>query len=960
MASDEDALSFERSLGCLISPATADLAARLSSIPELAPAEADVVLAAADLALRTNLHHKLARLLVLELNAARVDGRLVGDTPQARWDYFLGMTEQSGFWDELAPHYPTLRDRTGRLIANQVAAALLFAQRWAADRDSLEVLLGRPAGALNGLSFGAGDSHRGGLTVATLTCEGGRLVYKPRSMAADRALSAFIAELAADLGEALPIGVADTVDFEDHGWAAFVEHRYAADRAELARFYTGIGQWLAVIRLLGGTDIHSENLIAHGDRPVIVDCETLFTPNVPPAPTGLGDAAERAERLMAGTVLATGLLPGRGQGLGWRGIDTSAAGALPGQQPTIMAPDIAGVGTDEARMTVVPVTLPPSQNHPAAEPALAELWPEVLGGFDRLSGHLRELDRRGVLRPRLARFEACPLRVVVRQTEVYAELARMLWHPVSLHREEEARERARDLLAQMGDNVATAPSDPAVIEAEIDELMVGDIPFFATEARDGALTGPSGARWLEPCNLVDNAWRSWREADLALERDYIRMALVSAYVNEGWMPDEDASVWPTHVRSGDIDRRRRRQAAGIIARLRDAAIRGDDGTATWIAPTLTPAGWAVRPLDPDLYAGLSGAALLVGAYLRETDAARADPVEGLDTLLAALLESLDAVDEIQLDDLENGKLVRPPTPGAYLGLGSRIWARLVLSDWGLDDGSGLERAVRLARQIPRAAAASNADDLLEGRAGAIPSLLALARRTGDDAWVEMARTMGDALCEAAQQRDGGAVWLDPRFPEGLGGFAHGVTGVGWALFQLAGATGEARYREAAEAAFAFEDSLFDEEDQNWRDLRALGLPTAAAWCHGSVGIGLARLDLDPDLADPATLRSLRTAAEATRRLGLGWNHTACHGDLGAWELLDHAIALGEGPEGLTRESLMASILTGLEQHGTVCGIVRDALVPGLLPGIGGVAYQLLRWHPESDLPSILTLGGRRF
>ena len=937
----------------------ADLAARLSSVA-LAPAEAEIVHAAAGLALRTNLHRKIARMLLVELNAARVDGRLAGDTPQARWDYFLGMTERPAFWDELALHYPTLMDRTGRLVANQAAAALLFARRWAAGRDSLEVLLGRPAGALTGLSFGAGDSHRGGFTVATLTCAGGRLVYKPRSVAADRALGDFIAELEADLGEALPIRVADTVDFADHGWAAFVEHLYAADRAELARFYAGIGQWLAVMRLLGGTDIHAENLIAHGGSPVVVDCETLFTPNVPPTPTGLGDAADRADRLLAGTVLASGLLPGRGQGLGWRGIDTSAVGALPGQQPMVLAPDIVGAGTDEARMGTTPVALPPAQNHPSAEPALAEFWPDVLAGFDRLSDHLRQLDARGELRPRLARFEACPLRVVVRQTEVYAELARMLWHPVSLHKEEEARERARALLAQMGENVATAPSDPAVIEGEIDELMVGDIPFFATVARDGVLTGPAGARWLEPRNLVEDAWRSWRGADLALERNYIQMALVSAYVNEGWMPDEDARFWPDDARPGDIDRRRRRQAAAIMARLRDAAIRGDDGTATWIAPTLTPAGWAVRPLDPDLYAGLSGAALLAGAYLRETEAGRADPVEGLDALLAALLASLDAVEDMQMDGLEKGELVRPPTPGAYLGLGSRIWARLVLSDWGRDGGSGLARAVRIARQIPRAAAAANVDDLLEGKAGAIPPLLALARRTGDRAWVEMARTMGDALCEAAQPRERGAVWLDPRFPEGLGGFAHGVTGTGWALFQLAEATGEARYREAAEAAFAFEDSLFDEEEQNWRDLRVLGLPTAAAWCHGSVGIGLARLDLDPDLADPATLPSLRTAAAATRKLGLGWNHSACHGDLGAWEVLDRAIALGVGPEDLTRESLMASILTGLERHGPVCGIVREALMPGLLPGIGGVAYQLLRWHPESDLPSILTLGGSRF
>jgi type 2 lantibiotic biosynthesis protein LanM len=944
----------------LISPATADLGAGLSSVPGLPPADARIVLAGAATGLRRSLHRKVARLLLLELNAARVEGRLAGDTPEVRWDHFLEMTERSDFWDELEPHYPTLGPRIARLVANQTRSALLFARRWAADRHRFDGLLGRPAGALAQVAFGAGDTHNGGLTVAIVDCEGGRLVYKPRSVAADVALGEFIAELCSDLGEALPIRVAETIGFENHGWAAFIDHRYAVDRTELARFYAGIGQWLAVMRLLGGTDMHAENLIAHAGSPVVVDCETLFTPDIAPAPTGFGDAGDRAERLIAGTVLTSGLLPGRGQGLGWRGIDTSAVGSLPGQQPMMMAPDIVGVGTDEAKMAVTPVAVAPSQNHPAAEPALVDFWPEVLAGFDLLSAHLRELDSRGELRARLARFEDCPLRVVTRQTEVYAELMRMLWHPVSLHKEEEARERARDLLAQMGANVATAPDDPTVIAAEVEELMIGEIPYFATVAREGALTGPGGTKWLDPGNRVDEAWRSWREADLDLERSYIRMALISAYVNEGWAPDPDTSFWPAEPRTGDLDRRRRRQAAAIMTRLRDSAIRGDDGTVTWIAPTLEPTGWAVRPLDPDLYGGLSGLALLAGAYLRETEAGRADPVEGLEGLFAGMLASLDAGETTQIDSLESGKPVRPPAPGAYLGLGSRIWTRLVLSRWGLDDGSGLERAARLARQLPRAAAAEEINDLLAGKAGAIPALLALNRCTGEPAWLDMARAIGDTLCEAAQPQEQGAIWLDPRFPAGLGGFAHGVTGVGWVLVQLAEATGEARYRKAAEAAFSFEDSLFDEEARNWRDLREFGLPTAAAWCHGSVGIGLARLDLDPELADPVNRRSLRIAADATRRSGFGWNHTACHGDLGAWEIVDRAIALGEGPEGLTRDSLQASILTSLEEHGPIWGIVRTAFVPGLLAGAGGIAYQLLRWHPESDLPSILTLGGSRY
>ena len=282
----------------------------------------------------------------------------------------------------------------------------------------------------------------------------------------------------------------------------------------------------------------------------------------------------------------------------------------------------------------------------------------------------------------------------------------------------------------------------------------------------------------------------------------------------------------------------------------------------------------------------------------------------------------------------------------------------MLLDWKRDVGEGLARAEALADAIPESAAAADAHDVLSGTAGAIPSLLALARRSGNVRYLQMARALGDTVCEQARRKNGQACWLHEQWPKGVGGFAHGTTGMGWALTLLARATGESRYAELAQEAFAFEDALFDEGEQNWLDLRNLeGAKSAAAWCHGAVGIGLAHVDLDPRFELPQTRLRVRRAAAATRRLGLGWNHCACHGDLGSWELLEHALRAGEAPDGLTREGLLASILTSIEEHGPSCGLARDAFAPGLLAGVGGVAYQLLRAHPEHELPSILTPGG---
>jgi type 2 lantibiotic biosynthesis protein LanM len=881
---------------------------------------------------------------------------LTGEDPRGRWEQFLDLSSQRAFWEELAIHYPSLLSRIAAIVRHRCRASLRFAERWASDRHRLSGLCGHDPGEIQELKFGAGDSHCAGQTVAILRSEGGQIVYKPRSLAVDIALRDFIGGLAEDHPSPLVIRIPEAVGLNDHGWVEFIPHLYASGPEELRDFYRGIGHWLAIMRLLGGRDLHAENVIAHGASPVIVDSETLFTPTIAPSPSGYGKAADRAAELVGGTVLNVGLLPGRGVGLGWRGIDNSAVGMLPGEQPMMRQPGIIKAGSDEAHIGDTLVETDVSQNHPSPQPALAEYWPDVLEGFEGMTETLRRLDAGGVLRTRLEAFAHCRIRVVPRATEVYAEIGRMLWHPVSLHNQEPARQRGFDLLQKMAANASSVPGDPAVINAEIDDLMEGDIPFFSTLVKDGRLEGPRSTYWLPQCNLIDAALQHWRAADFELERNVIRASLVSAYINDGWMPNED-SMLPASRREGDLDARRRQQAAKIVRGIIAHAILGDDGSAEWIAPVLNPTGWAVQPLRQDLYNGISGVALLAGAYLFETSAGRADPIEGLEDLFTRVLHTLHLFEAKQKKLREGGLKIRPPPPGSYLGIASQIWTYLVLAHWGLDGGDGLERACVLAEGIPEAVALDETYDLFLGTAGAIVPLLALARKTGEERYVRLASQLGDRLCERAQRKGDHAFWVHPQWPNGLGGFAHGVSGIGWALTKLARETGTGQHQEVARAAFAFEDSLFDEEEQSWLDLRLLaGLKTAAVWCHGSVGIGLARLDLDTGLANQSTRQVLRRAAAATWRTGLGWNHCTCHGDLGAWELLERAIAMGEGPGDVTRVHLGELLLTSLEDHGPTCGIARDAFPPGLMPGLGGVAYQLLRMHPDSGVPSILIPG----
>ncbi|MBV9822455.1 MAG: type 2 lantipeptide synthetase LanM family protein [Actinobacteria bacterium] len=940
---------FRASVEALLEPALRLLAARLAGIDGLHAGERTAIEVGAADAVSDAVLRRVSRVLVLELNAARITGRLTATDSAGRWSEFVDRTCRPGYWDTLTVHYPTLLPRLRKVVDNRLRATTAFAARFATDRAALAALVGTEPGELVEVSFNAGDSHRGGHTVALVRCTGARMVYKPRPLSVDQALARLLPKVLSD--EPNPIRVPAALARAGYGWAEYVEHRYCVDDAELRRFYRNLGHWLGLVQLLGGTDLHQENLIAAGPVPVVVDCETLFSPRVPEPPSGSGEATDRAVAMVAGSVLGTGLLPGRGLALGWRGIDSSAIGSLPGQQPRPDVPVVLDAGTDLARVGMAKAPAGTARNHPHPEPVLGRYWEEIVTGFTEQTERLQRLDRDGRLAPLLADFADLPVRAVLRSTETYAELGRMLWHPASLHDETGAVTKAADLLARHAGNAPQAPSDPVVIAAEVAELLTGDIPFFTTTPAIGTLDGPAGTRWGPSVNLVTEALRQWRAHDPDLDRRIIRATLVSAYLNEGWLPDPVRRT-PSVVDPTDLDGRRRDLAAAIVTDVLDAAICGDDGTASWVAPVLNPTGWSVQPLSCDLYSGVSGVAVLLAAYLREQAAGRAGRISELPALLDAAVRTMRLTEQRWAEDTAAGVPLRPEPPGGYIGLGSRITGWLLLRRLGAVGDEALEWTQNLAAQLPNAVEDDLHYDLLVGRAGAIVPLLRLAEHTGERRWVELAARLGDQLVALGSARGDAVCWPNVQFPEGIGGFAHGTTGIGWALARLAEVTGDRQQAATAQGAFNYEEVLYDSDRGAWRDLRGED-QTAAAWCHGAAGIGLAAMDLLRRTGDPRWRDVVRRAATAAWEQGTGWNHTCCHGDLGVWELITDALAIGVGPAGLDQVIADAWMVSGLEQYGVVTGLARDAFSPGLLPGAGGIAYQLLRMSPGSTLPSVL-------
>ncbi|HEY6320897.1 MAG TPA: type 2 lanthipeptide synthetase LanM, partial [Thermoanaerobaculia bacterium] len=373
------------------------LAAASGAEPLFAAAETGALLAAN---LPARLVPVLARTLVLELQVARHQGLLSGESAAARFTFFIARLGQHDVAAALLGEYPVLAREVLRELAQWVDGSLELLACLAADAPRLieRFFHGRHPGLLSALDGGAGDRHRGGRSVRVLTFAGGsRLVYKPRPLAVERHFQQLLAWLG-DSGDGAPRTVA-VLDRGDYGWMEFVAAQGCSGPDEVVSFYRRLGGLLAVLYVLEATDCHFENLIAAGGQPVLVDLETLFQPRI--APPQVAEPDKRlAGQLFSDSVLRIGLLPFLvGAGGDFEGVDLSGIAAVAGRPSPRPVMTMAGAGTDEMHVVRERLPLPGGSNVPflggregesRQEMEAAEHTEELAEGFTAVYRRLAE------------------------------------------------------------------------------------------------------------------------------------------------------------------------------------------------------------------------------------------------------------------------------------------------------------------------------------------------------------------------------------------------------------------------------------------------------------------------------------------------------------------------------------------------------------------------------------------
>lgn len=838
-----------------------------------------------------------ARTLVLELNRARARGDLTGQTPTERFADFARGLDLPG----LLTTYPVLARLLAQSCQHAVAAHRELLERLDADRAVVvrELLDGTDPGELVSVLADSGDAHRRGRSVAVLVfADGRRVVYKPRPLDLHEHFGQLLDWLNGKVPELGLRGVR-LVTRQGYGWLEFVESRPCGSVAEVSRFYHRQGALVALLYALDGTDTHYENLIACGDQPVLVDVETLFHPTLPPvSASGEDPAAAALLRSVQRTCLLPQVLLGDNGALDVSGLGGDRDAHLP-----VDSADWAAAGTDTMHLVRRTLRSAGALNRPR----LGELEPEpgdyqsvLLNGFravyDGIVAHREELSEL------LAGFAEDEVRYVARPSQLYGTLLDESTHPDVL-RDALDRDRVFDLL--WTDSLRD-PLHWRLVPHEIADLWAGDVPLFTCRpgsrdlwAADGSPVGQ--ALPVSGLSSVRAKLSRMGEVDRHAQEWLIAAAFAT---RPGPVPHRSAEALPGHLTAEVPDPQRLLAAAcGIADELLARAHPGQDRV-NWLGLELVDERqWLVLPMGAGLANGYTGVALFLAQLAELTGAPRYVDL-AVDALrpLPALLSSLAA----------NRELGAAVGSGGFHGLGGICYALARLS--GLLAGANLTDTLRLAldlaTDLERTTGSDEPADVAEGLAGGLAAMLAVHRETGLAQAGDLAIRYADRLTSGVHRTSTGA------------GFARGPAGVGWALRRLAATIGSERHERAAN------------EFGHGTDIEGQG------WCTGLAGLVLA--EREPQqvslLAEQPPLRDL----------------SLCHGELGVLDALAALASRGDQAAEAARNRRAGLLLGSLSQYGPRCGTPDGVPTPGLLSGLAGIGYGLLRLG-FAHVPSVLQL-----
>lgn len=883
--------------------------------------------------------------LIYELNKARLSSELKGDTSKERYNYFLknNLTNYSDILDLLLA-YPVLTNLICELMKNKTNNFILMLERLLSDKDDIEKVLDIKLDKIINAEE-LGDSHNGGLNVFRLTDKNKKnIVYKPRSLKIDfefqNLLKWFNENGILNMFKTIKI-----INKDNYGWQEYIPHKSCNNKFEIDKYYQRQGSYIAIFYMLNSIDFHYENLIANGEYPIYIDLESLMHPILENNEIEKS-AFEKCKNILSNSVLKTALLP-----LGYDNkqikFDVSGLGAR--IVNTVEVLDIINKNTDvmklEKRKIKIKSTnhIPTISNNPYYPEKNIE---NILKGFENC--YLIVMKNKEKLIQLIKQFKDIDIRVILRNTMLYSKFLSSSLHPKYLLNINDRKK----LFELLGENDFLNN----VVSLELESLLKHDIPYFSCKTDDKYLASIYEKKEnffnVTPIDSIINKIKLFSDEDCCIQKYFIETSIL---VNKSVL-DEKIKIEKfdslTDIDDSYLDKKLKsvllNEAIGIAEKLKKSAIIQNNDTISWICIGVDDyENMNFSILDNTLYSGITGICLFY-AYLNN--------ITNNESYLEITKLCLNTILGYKKNKSFNNV-------SAFSGLGSILYclANLYIlwnEKWLLYE---IKSCLKI---IDNNIKNDSAYDFLSGCSGLLSICIDLYTNLNIKEALDIAILCGNHLLGNSIKINRGIGWKNKNASSKiLAGLAHGNSGICYSLIKLYSITKKQIYLTTALEGIYYENLLYDNKENNWKDLRSfddLSINiTPIAWCNGAMGIGLSRIYMMKYYKDSTINEDFNNAFNKTIKEGfIGVNYSLCHGDLGNLELpLTTSLILKD--KNLERKvyKKVLDIIEDVKKNNYSkwkCGIPGRYETESFMTGLSGIGYQLLRFY-DNRIPNILML-----
>ena len=889
---------------------------------------------------KEQLAHRLQKLcirtLIVEIHDYDNRGDLRGKDPKEKYEYFCKeIIKKEEFIQKILARYPVLFQCIEEAVKNMAAFYADIIECFQKDRQTIQQMFcqGKEVRSIHGIKGGFSDVHNKGRCVVRVLLDNGvEILYKPRSMDNEKSYAEMLKWLDRETG----ISQYDyaILSYSDHSWCSIVGYTSCDSQKELEDYYQRIGVHLFLTYLLGTKDLHYENIIAFGSYPVLIDLETLT--NIQYNHNRL-TANDEIFYQLSQSVLYTGILPFYHWNQEGKGVNSSVISGTVGQQYPFKVPVIIYGGTSDMRIAYRYAESVKNQNLATIRGEFREplLYMENLQKGFR-AAYFAVMKKKEEFRILLRRLKGLKCRYLLADTQRYSMVLSGSYHPELLKNQ---AERERFLYSM---EKGRKKDEKEIVDREVKALSGGDIPYFYYNMDEKDLKDSQGGKIKDyfacrPIDLLYQKVEELCEKDMGKQCEYIELALemttdrTERFMNRVYYSKEynnlkmDKAVKSVRLKM-NIELLTERV-------LRNAVWNCEHNEVSWYTVQFfngSSKSWSICPMNMYLYDGLAGMLLLMYS-LKRADR-RTEITDIYENLKRRLFQYTDSV----IQSLEH---LQTQNTGIYEGESSVIYTYLLLYQEGAGE-EYLDYAQRHVRIIEQLIEGDAKYDLLNGNAGAVQALLLLYEIIPDKTYLEIAESAADMLEKVAEKQERGIGWTTEEMPP-MAGAAHGNGGILMAFLHLWHLTSKYKYEQLAEKVWAYEESLYNPEINNWMDVRTgkqnIDDIGAMAWCHGAPGILYSRMKCYKYVKDQKWKKRLRKdMCRAYKKMEEYWRRDSwclCHGICGnLWILEKASEVLGD------KEDIFSYYLARED----IYLLPQEKENPGLLNGYGGILLYLIR------------------